>query len=101
MKYNTQLINDLVRDNYFGCAPDTSKEEQDAIKLEWINCMTKRGWVLNKSVVISKASVALATGKATPKQKTQGLRDLSKTEKFERDMHASLDEACMYLAGAF
>jgi len=79
MKYNTQLINDLVRDNYFGCAPDTSKEEQDAIKLEWINCMAKRGWVLNKSVIISKASIALA----------------------KRDMHASLDEACMHLAGAF
>jgi len=64
MKYNTQLINDLVRDNYFGCAPDTSKEEQDAIKLEWINCMAKRGWVLNKSVIISKARYARKFGRS-------------------------------------
>jgi hypothetical protein len=78
-QYNKQLIENYHSNNYFGCVSDgVSEEEQEAIKLQWIENMEKMGWVLD---------VAFIT-------------DDNWTD-YERDGQRALDDAVEYLAGAF
>ena len=85
--FSTELVNSFADNNYFGQLPDTSEEEQKAIREAWIENMRKRSWILDESII------------ENDKEYLGEVVDL--WLEFERDGDKALAEVCEHLAGAF
>ena len=73
--FDNSMVETLHTSNYFGQLPDTSEDEQSAIRQHWLQCMAERGWKLG-----------------TP---------INAEEMFESACLQSLIETSEFLAGAF
>ncbi len=73
--FDNSMVETLHSNNYFGQLPDTSEDEQSAIRQHWLQCMAERGWKLG-----------------TP---------INAEEMFESACLQSLIETSEFLAGAF
>ena len=73
--FTNEYVKTLESHNYFGQLPDTSEEEQSAIRQHWLQCMAQRGWTLGAPI--------------------------NAEEMFESACLQSLIETTEFLAGAF
>jgi hypothetical protein len=48
--FTIEMVELLHTNNYFGQLPDTSEDEQSAIRQHWLQCMAQRGWTLGTPI---------------------------------------------------
>lgn len=83
--FSSELVNSYADNNYFGQLPDTSEEEQKAIREAWIENMAKRGIRLNEYYIILETELAY----------------FNNEDYYDNQCDKALAEVCEHLAGAF
>ena len=83
--FSTELVNSYEDNNYFGQLPDTSEEEQKAIREAWLENMANRGIRLNEYYIIFETELVY----------------FNNEDWYDSQCDKALEEVVNHLAGAF